>query len=111
MSTTRNTVGGVSVAWLAVLEARLVPIGIGRLMDSSMNRRTPFAACQSRASCLGEPCPHGAGAKDSAEGARGPRIPAPPRTIQLYDVMLDAVRCERSSRLLNPSTQSRGNRA
>ena len=65
MSTTRNTVGGVSVAWLAVLEARLVPIGIGRLMDSSMNRRTPFAACQSRASCLGEPCPRGLGAKDS----------------------------------------------
>jgi len=52
------------------------------------------------------------GAKDSAEGERGPPgILGPSRTIQLYDVMLDAVRRERSSRLPNPSTQPRGNRA
>ena len=40
-----------------------------------------------------------------------PRILASSRTIQLYDVMLDAVRCDRSSRLPNPSTQPCGNRA
>src|SRR5215471_8032444 len=46
-STTRNTVGGVSVAWLAVLEARLVPIGSGRRWI----RGGPTHPC-----CLPAPC-------------------------------------------------------
>src|SRR5215471_6496477 len=72
--TTRNTVGGISVAWLPVLEACLVPFGSGRRSSPCLGRYLTFAQLSDAFSFV-KTC-HG----DTQESNR--TTPCPIRTLE-----------------------------